>query len=82
MTNRTFASQADFEEKKVTFSQISEHAWAYTAGRFIKAQSALKFPRRPLPLSQDSEPCFPTWCAGCSTEVKQNGRRAGRSLGC
>jgi glyoxylase-like metal-dependent hydrolase (beta-lactamase superfamily II) len=30
-TTKTFASQADLEEKKVTFSQISEHAWAYTA---------------------------------------------------
>ena len=28
---KTFASQADLEEKKITFSQISEHAWAYTA---------------------------------------------------
>ncbi len=28
---KAFASQADLEEKKVTFSQISEHAWAYTA---------------------------------------------------
>ena len=28
---RKFASQADLEEKQVTFSQISEHAWAYTA---------------------------------------------------
>lgn len=28
---KTFASQADLEVKKVTFSQISEHAWAYTA---------------------------------------------------
>jgi glyoxylase-like metal-dependent hydrolase (beta-lactamase superfamily II) len=26
-----FASQADLEEKRVTFSQISEHSWAYTA---------------------------------------------------
>jgi glyoxylase-like metal-dependent hydrolase (beta-lactamase superfamily II) len=26
-----FASQADLEEKRVTFSQISEHTWAYTA---------------------------------------------------
>ena len=26
-----FASQADLEDKKITFSQISEHAWAYTA---------------------------------------------------
>lgn len=26
-----FASQADLEEKQVTFSQVSEHAWAYTA---------------------------------------------------
>ena len=26
-----FASQADLEEKRITFSQISEHAWAYTA---------------------------------------------------
>ncbi|MEO6854949.1 MAG: MBL fold metallo-hydrolase [Rhodoferax sp.] len=31
MTVKKFASQADLEEKKVTFSQISEHAWAYTA---------------------------------------------------
>ena len=31
MTEKKFASQADLEEKKVTFSQISEHAWAYTA---------------------------------------------------
>lgn len=29
--SKTFASAADLEEKKVTFSQISEHAWAYTA---------------------------------------------------
>lgn len=28
---KSFASQADFEEKKVTLSQTSEHAWAYTA---------------------------------------------------
>ncbi len=28
---KTFASAADLEEKKVTFSQLSEHAWAYTA---------------------------------------------------
>lgn len=28
---KTFASAADLEEKKVSFSQISEHAWAYTA---------------------------------------------------
>ena len=28
---KKFASHADTEEKKVTFSQISEHAWAYTA---------------------------------------------------
>ncbi|BEP46725.1 MULTISPECIES: MBL fold metallo-hydrolase [Variovorax] len=28
---KKFASQADMEEKKITFSQISEHAWAYTA---------------------------------------------------
>jgi len=30
-TTKKFASQADLEEKKVTFSQLSEHAWAYTA---------------------------------------------------
>ena len=29
--SKKFASQADLEEKKVTFSQLSEHAWAYTA---------------------------------------------------
>jgi glyoxylase-like metal-dependent hydrolase (beta-lactamase superfamily II) len=29
--SKAFASQADLEEKKVTFEQISEHAWAYTA---------------------------------------------------
>jgi glyoxylase-like metal-dependent hydrolase (beta-lactamase superfamily II) len=28
---KIFASQADLEVKKVTFSQLSEHAWAYTA---------------------------------------------------
>ena len=28
---KTFASQADLQEKKVTFAQLSEHAWAYTA---------------------------------------------------
>jgi glyoxylase-like metal-dependent hydrolase (beta-lactamase superfamily II) len=28
---KKFASQADLEEKKVSFDQISEHAWAYTA---------------------------------------------------
>jgi glyoxylase-like metal-dependent hydrolase (beta-lactamase superfamily II) len=30
-STKKFASHADLEEKKVTFSQISEHAWAYTA---------------------------------------------------
>ena len=30
-TTKAFASQADTQEKKVTFAQISEHAWAYTA---------------------------------------------------
>ena len=29
--SKAFASQADLEEKKVTFEQLSEHAWAYTA---------------------------------------------------
>jgi len=29
--SKTFASHADLEEKQVSFSQISEHAWAYTA---------------------------------------------------
>ena len=28
---KKFASQADLQEKNVTFSQLSEHAWAYTA---------------------------------------------------
>lgn len=28
---KKFASQADLAEKKVTFEQLSEHAWAYTA---------------------------------------------------
>ena len=28
---KKFASQADLEEKEVSFTQISEHAWAYTA---------------------------------------------------
>jgi glyoxylase-like metal-dependent hydrolase (beta-lactamase superfamily II) len=31
MTQKKFASQADLEEKNVTFEQLSEHAWAYTA---------------------------------------------------
>lgn len=31
MSTKTFASAADLEEKKVTFEQLSEHAWAYTA---------------------------------------------------
>ncbi len=30
-TQKKFASQADLEEKKVTFEQLSEHAYAYTA---------------------------------------------------
>ena len=28
---KSFASHADVEEKKVSFTQLSEHAWAYTA---------------------------------------------------
>ena len=28
---KKFASQADLQEKQVTFEQLSEHAWAYTA---------------------------------------------------
>jgi glyoxylase-like metal-dependent hydrolase (beta-lactamase superfamily II) len=31
LSTKTFASQADLEAKKVTFEQLSEHAWAYTA---------------------------------------------------
>lgn len=31
MNTKAFASQADLQEKKVTFEQLSEHAWAYTA---------------------------------------------------
>jgi glyoxylase-like metal-dependent hydrolase (beta-lactamase superfamily II) len=31
MNTKAFASQADLEEKKVTFEQLSPHAWAYTA---------------------------------------------------
>lgn len=31
MSAKTFASAADLEEKQVTFEQISEHTWAYTA---------------------------------------------------
>ncbi|MES2716101.1 MAG: MBL fold metallo-hydrolase [Pseudomonadota bacterium] len=31
MNTKAFASQADLEEKKVSFEQLSEHAWAYTA---------------------------------------------------
>lgn len=31
MSTKKFASHADIEEKKVSFSQLSEHAWAYTA---------------------------------------------------
>ena len=31
MSTKKFASQADLEEKQVTFEQLSEHAWAYTA---------------------------------------------------
>lgn len=30
-TPKKFASQADLEEKKVSFNQLSEHTWAYTA---------------------------------------------------
>jgi glyoxylase-like metal-dependent hydrolase (beta-lactamase superfamily II) len=31
MSQKAFASQADLQEKQVSFEQISEHAWAYTA---------------------------------------------------
>jgi glyoxylase-like metal-dependent hydrolase (beta-lactamase superfamily II) len=31
MNTKTFASHADTQEKSVTFEQLSEHAWAYTA---------------------------------------------------
>ena len=31
MSSKQFASQADLVEKQVTFEQLSEHAWAYTA---------------------------------------------------
>jgi len=30
-STKKFASQADLEEKKVSFTRLSEHAWAYTA---------------------------------------------------
>ncbi|MEP7183622.1 MAG: MBL fold metallo-hydrolase, partial [Betaproteobacteria bacterium] len=28
---RKFASQADLEEKTISFDKLSDHAWAYTA---------------------------------------------------
>jgi glyoxylase-like metal-dependent hydrolase (beta-lactamase superfamily II) len=31
MSTKKFASQADLEEKQVTFTRLSDHAWAYTA---------------------------------------------------
>jgi glyoxylase-like metal-dependent hydrolase (beta-lactamase superfamily II) len=31
MNTKTFASQADLQDKQITFSQLSEHGWAYTA---------------------------------------------------
>ena len=31
MSTKAFASQADMQEKQVSFTQLSEHAWAYTA---------------------------------------------------
>jgi glyoxylase-like metal-dependent hydrolase (beta-lactamase superfamily II) len=31
MNTKTFASHADTQEKSVTFEQLSDHAWAYTA---------------------------------------------------
>ncbi|KON81484.1 MBL fold metallo-hydrolase [Azoarcus sp. PA01] len=31
MNTKVFASQADLEEKRISFEQLSEHAWAYTA---------------------------------------------------
>ena len=31
MNTKVFASQADLDEKQVSFSRLSEHAWAYTA---------------------------------------------------
>src|SRR5687768_7259300 len=30
-TPKKFASQADLEEKQISFTRLSEHAWAYTA---------------------------------------------------
>jgi hypothetical protein len=31
MSTKTFASQADLQEKKVSFTRLSDHAYAYTA---------------------------------------------------
>ncbi len=31
MTEKKFASQADLEEKKITFAKLSDHAYAFTA---------------------------------------------------
>src|SRR5712672_48997 len=31
MTEKTFASHADLEEKKISFDKLSDHAYAYTA---------------------------------------------------
>jgi glyoxylase-like metal-dependent hydrolase (beta-lactamase superfamily II) len=31
MSSKAFASQADLEDKKITFEQLSPHCWAYTA---------------------------------------------------
>jgi glyoxylase-like metal-dependent hydrolase (beta-lactamase superfamily II) len=31
MSSKAFASQADLQDKQITFEQLSEHGWAYTA---------------------------------------------------
>jgi glyoxylase-like metal-dependent hydrolase (beta-lactamase superfamily II) len=61
MTTKAFASQADLADKKITFKQLSQHCWAYTAegdpnsgviigDRFIMVSDATATPAMALDL--------------------------------
>ena len=54
-TEKKFASHADLEEKQVSFHQLSEHAWAYTAepGRKAQVLRAWQPDARPVPCLLD-----------------------------
>lgn len=62
-TPKKFASQADLEEKQVSFTRLSEHAWAYTAEGDPNTGIVVGTTPCSWPTPRPRRPWRRTWCA-------------------